>query len=242
MALTFTNLSVDPNPGSGSQLISSSITPAANQLVFVTINARNGSSNADPGDPTSVTGNGITYEKVASLLLGTRIRLCLYRGMSASPSAGAVTATFTPATMGGGMVIDQSSADVDTSGSNGAGAIVQAVTGSGSGTSGSVALAAFGAALNAAFGAFAHRAAEGTTPGAGFTELGDIVATVANTLATEYAEGDFDPSASWATSTEWAGIAVEVKAGGGGTPPPSTLAERQVLHRGVARGVARGAR
>lgn len=104
--------------------------------------------------------------------------------------------------------------DVDTSGSDGAGAIVQALnTGAGdSGTSNSVTLAAFGSANNAGYGALAHQSNEAVT--AGITnEIHDVFGnSPANGLQTEWELNQTLIDWSWATSCPNGGIAVEIKA------------------------------
>ena len=105
---------------------------------------------------------------------------------------------------------------VDTSGTNGSGAVVQSDSGNGggNGTSITLTLAAFGDATNnAAYIGVFHGSNEATTPEAGYIELGDHQTAEDNTLGAAFKIGeDLSPSESWATSAPRAGGALEIKA------------------------------
>lgn len=190
----------------------SSVTPTANALVLIYIYQRQATS---PAAPTSVTGNGLTWVKVTdvtSAALASR-RISVWRAMGASPSAGAITinlaATQTQCTW---AVLEFTG--VDTTGTNGSGAIVQSgVTPDPStGTSGLITLSAFGSTNNYAYGAFHHFANEASTQGSGFTEAYDIANSEnAGGNEVEYKANDNTVDASWTTSIDFLGIAIEVK-------------------------------
>ena len=104
-----------------------------------------------------------------------------------------------------------------TSGTNGADAVVQYNTNTGSGGTGlTVTLAAFADSNNRPVAFFAHRADEATTPEAGYTELydGNIPSPVMGYEAEWHATtADTTPSATWATSGVPAGgFALEIAA------------------------------
>ena len=143
-------------------------------------------------------------------------RLTVYRAMGASPSTGTIVITFANALNGcNWSVLDVSG--VDTTGTNGSGAIVQAVTGSNAsaGTSLSITLAAFGSASNATFGTFATDISGNITPGTGFTEIGEAsTASPVLTINSQYQlANDTTVDASFA-SARAGGIAIEIKDGG----------------------------
>jgi len=194
------------------------LNPVANKLYLAVVT--NSKTTPAIPDPVSLTGGGLTWTQVASST-HTALRLTVFRALSASPGA---AATLTASAQGGvsqtGWTIIVVELDgIDTSGVNGAGAIVQSVAGDGgSALGGSLTLAAFGDPTNnAAFAAWEHQAAEATTPEAGWTELADITRTTPSRGAeTEWRTGqDTTPTASWATSADWVGVAVEIKAAPG---------------------------
>lgn len=212
MAITLTNLTGNVSSTTASSYTTASISPGANKLILASVYSRiaTGTSN----DP-SLSGNGITWVKINSVAggLGTNRRVWIYRGLVASPSAGAVTIDF------GGQ--DQTNCiwsitevdGIDTSGTNGSGAIVQSQTNTGSATSLTITLNALASANNVAFGAISHQASQSVTPGDGFTEIDELRITSGstNTLQTEYKLNETAVSASWTLSKECGGVALELK-------------------------------
>lgn len=214
MAIGATVLDTEVDSTSGTTAACESVTPTAEALVLFCVWYRNSDANSDPGDPSSVVGGGgQTYDKVASVVHETRRRVAVYRARQASWTAGAITATFAVNVTAIMHVLEFTG--VNTSGTNGSGAIVQSVTNTGSATSLTVSLAAFGSADNVSFGFMAHSANEAHTPGTGYTELTDVAG--GNSSATEWKIGDDDPDMSWATSSACAGIGIEIKAAAGTT-------------------------
>ena len=194
----------------GLTITTNSVSPSSNALVLISIYARNQASAADPGTPT-VVGNGITYTLIDSQLFdSSRRRHYLFRGLAASPSAGTIVCTWGVNVIGQVHVVQFTG--VDTSGVNGAGAVVQSAKNSATNTTLSVTLASFGDATNnASFGAFMHATNEVTTHEGGYTELTDLGGT-ASGMQTEWKTGeDTGVSASWATSSLCSGIAAEIK-------------------------------
>ncbi len=83
-----------------------------------------------PSSPTSVSGNGLTWDLIASKTNGINTgRLDIYRTMGASPLLDSFTANFASSRAGCGIRIIQLTG-VDTSGNNGSGAIAQSNTSS----------------------------------------------------------------------------------------------------------------
>jgi hypothetical protein len=108
--------------------------------------------------------------------------------------------------------------DVDTSGTNGSGAIVQVVdTGAGdSGTSNSATLAALGSANNAGYGWLDHQANEAIAAGIA-NELHDVAGT--SPACGAQSQWEINQTLidwSWATSVANGGLAVEIKAAAAG--------------------------
>jgi hypothetical protein len=201
---------------SGASPASPSFTPTANRPVLVAI-----AIYTSGGTPTvnSVTGNGITY---AHVLSATAIddgfgpyRLHLYRGLSASPSTGSVTASLSASADQVDFAICEWSG-ADATGTNGENAIVQSATSTtNEGTTLTVTLGAFAASANATYGCMVSYDDVPITPGTGFTELDD-----ATQLQTQW-RADNDTSVTWTwdgVARDTAGIAVEIKAAGATGP------------------------
>lgn len=222
MAITHTALTSGSDATNQTSKATASISPAGNELIEVAFCVGFFSQVADPPPTPTVTGNGITYALVAKVgfwYTGADVYMgqYLFRGMAASPTTGAITIDFGSTTMDSIAWSVSSKAGVDTGGTNGSAAIVQAVTGYADGnTTKTLTLAAFGSANNATAGYFGAGGV-GTdsktwTPGTGFTEIHDT--------GTEYAyigtqwRNDNDTSVDMTASatTNIGAIAVEIKA------------------------------
>lgn len=195
---------------------SSSIAPTANRLVLCWVT----SLKTDAPSAPTLSGNGMTWVEVASVLYddfgSPKARLTLFRAMDSSPSSGVVTISFGAATQAACAWSISEFANVDTSGSNGAGAVVQADTNSANSTSVTVALAGFGDTKNRpAFGVAHQQSSNDFTPKSGFTELGEDDASGAHIMSAFKGDGvDTNPSGSVSSSTRLGIIAVEIKQGG----------------------------
>ena len=187
-----------------------SVAPAANALVTVSIDS---SEAVAPSTTPTVTGNGITYTLVNNRIQGGG-HCFVFRGMAASPTNGQITVDFGAVTKTSCTIIVDQHTGVNTSGSNGSGAVVQsAVNSAASGTSLAITLAAFGDATNnVAFGLHVHAANEVTTLGTGFAELGEGRGTPPSRCSqTEWKTGeDTSVDASWVSSVANLGIALEI--------------------------------
>lgn len=170
--LLTSNSSVSP-AGSHS---TASISPTADRLILAVVS---GVDNDLTTAPTiDLAGNGLTWVSIGRRTTGF-LSLQVFRAMGASPSSGAVTIDADVASMGYVHWDIVEFSDVDTSGTNGSGAVRNIAENGASGTNTlSVTLPAFGSASNATFGAFVGVKSTGPatfswTPGSGFTELSD---------------------------------------------------------------------
>lgn len=100
----------------------------------------------------------------------------------------------------------------DTSGTNGSGAIVQAVGNTGSTSPATVTLSAFGASGNATFGLFGGALNNAFTVGSGFTQDQQQSSAQPLRKLTEYLLGNDTSVDCTFTDMNWGGIAVELKA------------------------------
>ena len=218
MALAVTQLTSGTSTTNSTTVVTSSVTPTADALVLLAVFGR---VNNTP--PSGVTGNGLTWVMIdSSSTSALSLRnISLWRALGSSPSAGAITVTWVGTQTEKAWSVFEITG-VDTSGTNGSGAIVQSVKNGDPANSNSptLTLSAFGSANNMAVGFFHHFANEVTTPGSGFTEIHDLqLSESAAGNQTEYKLNDTTVDASWATVSDWLGIAVEVKEGSGATAP-----------------------
>jgi hypothetical protein len=189
-----------------------SVTPTANalQLLWVVQTATTVSG------PTSITGNGLTWVEVNRKAAGTSALIVLYRAMGSAPSPGTIAIAFGAgdATTGCHWSLVEYR-NVDTSGTNGSGAIVQNTANSASAnTTCTIALSAFEHSNNVHAYGVSHAASEATTPATGFQERGDVSHTLPSRgLETADAVNDNSADPSWTTSSASIWVAVEVKAG-----------------------------
>lgn len=194
-----------------SNFTTASITPSANKLILLAVEYYTDNANATI---TSVTGNGLTWVPVANTFnyLGYN-RLALFRALSASPTAGPVTINFSASNVYTVAFAINEFGNVNISGVNGSGAIVQSATNSTDGNVRlTVTLGAFSGSSNATFGAFGS--ARAVTPGSGFTELSDYTAVGWNrdsNVQTQW-RNDNDMSVDVELGYQFAnGIASEIK-------------------------------
>lgn len=209
-AITASHLVTTGTSTDASSFNTASITPTANRLVLAWIVGA--TSPTPPASPT-LTGNGLTWVAVDTIVSSTR-RLTLYRAMGSSPSAGAMTIDFGGETVGGCAWSIAEFSGIDTSGTNGSGAIVQAPTSTTSSTTTHTAtLSAFSNSRNAAAAGILHGNNETLTI-TNATLLGTRNQGGPNFgLATGFkAAALTGVIATWATTGTGIGIAVEIKA------------------------------
>ena len=223
MAITRAALTNGTSDADTTSYNTASISPGGDKLLLCAV-AQSAYDSGNNDQPT-LSGNGLTWVAIGSIVgaggWSTYSRITLFRAMGASPSSGAVTISFT--NQQDSVLWDIQEFDgVDTSGTNGSGAIVQNATNSGTAASLTVTLSAFGDSANATYGCF-ERVRDGTvqgqSPGTGFTELTDISLnfyTTYNMMLHVEWRNDNDTTVDSSTSSAWestTGIAVEIKAG-----------------------------
>jgi len=221
MAIIATHLTTDRSLTDGTEFTTASISPASNALVLLLVRGRR--SNGLGSSPT-VSGNGLTWVEIVSVgfeLVSTGwCRLSLFRAMGVSPSSGTVSINYSGGNLNCCFWSIVQFEGVDTSGTNGSGAVIQSATNAqDSGTTLTVTLSAFSDPGNATYGGFSiSKATEAINPGSGFTEFAEAQGTGTSadsgTIQSEYLLGnDTSVDASWATSAnDSGGIAVEIKA------------------------------
>lgn len=220
-APTFHSLTSGGTTTDAASYLTESFAPAANRLVLISINCYMATGSVQPPQPT-VTGNGITYDLVQAQdvdTLGTdRSTMWVFRGMNSAPTAGQITIDFGATTVGAiAWNVAQSSANVDTSGTNGSGAIVQAVGATSATTVSASPTVAFSPAMtagNSAYFASGTQTAQAQTPRSGWVEIGDVSTVAICGLETQYINAtDTGGSSTWTTAARAASILVEVKGG-----------------------------
>jgi len=214
-------------------------TPTGNRLVLAAVL---NSKAVDVTLPT-MAGNGITWVQLATVTFGTIAspdhRLTLFHGMVASPSAGVTTIDFAAAEQTACVWIISEFSGIDTSGTNGSGAVVQSATNNGDGVTNAdgltVTLAAFGSAANATFGAFALRSTGSIAEGTGFTEIAEATPTSpTQDLQTEWrVDNDTSVNAFPSATRDMGGIAIEIKAAAAGVTTEYVAPTTQQLSGGM---------
>jgi len=192
-----------------------SIAPAANALVTVAVLGHHGPTAS--ASPTLTGGGMAAWTRVATVtfddLTAARKRVSIYRALSPSPGSGPLKITFGSAQANCQWIVSQWRG-VETSGSNGANAIVQAGSARANSVSGMVVrLGAFADSRNVAYGVFGVRkTTAGVTPGAGFTEIAERASgeTPPSDLQAEWSAGDNTIDAKW-SSLRAAGLGLEIK-------------------------------
>jgi hypothetical protein len=221
VAISFNALTSGSFNSNETSFATASVSPGANRLVILSVA---GSVNVGTqAAPTSVAGAGLTFTKVAEVLLsGAFVAVSVWRAMSASPSTGAITMTWAEAqTETQWSVVEFNG--VVTTGTNGADAVVQSATNSTTAASTLTAtLAAFASAANATYAAHAvENVADATirtaTPDTGWTEIHDLGTAgsgYAISIQTQYLLGnDTTAAVTWsATTSNLGSIAIEIAA------------------------------
>ncbi len=213
--ITPSMLTVSGSTTDATSYATASVSPSANALVLLWVASQHASS---LNTVSSVTGNALTWVQVdtqASTSNTTR-RLSLYRALGASPSAGAITIDFganTQTACTWGVV---QFTNVNTSGTNGSGAVVQSaknVDGTNSATTITNTLSAFENAKNVHASGVSTGAATASTADSNFTTFGhNEVATNPITGEYEYCINRVACSPTFPASRVEI-IGVEVKAG-----------------------------
>jgi len=194
-----------------------SIAPAPNTLITVAVLEHN--STSAPPSPTLSGGGMTTWTQVASVTLDAvatpHRRLTIFRAMSAAPGSGAITITSSVALSHCQWIVSQWDG-VETSGVNGADAIVQTNSSRGDAVTGlSVPLGAFGSAQNVGYGAFGvNRNMAVVAPGTGFTEIAEQPSgeSTPGDLQAEWGTNDNTIDATWPLNLNGGALGVEIRA------------------------------
>jgi len=218
-----TSGSKDDTGGTFTTAASASVSPAANNLVFVDV-FHNASVAANAANPTGVSGAGLTFTLVDSVVdTAAGSTLSCWRALSGAPSSGAITATFANATSAAVWSISQH-AGINPGGSNGASAVgTPAHNSDGTGTVNTIAvtLGAFASAIDGVHSChawFNAGAVQTATPRAGYTEIHDLGTTysagaLADCLEIQWRpDNDTTAQATWTANGAVYAIAVELKA------------------------------
>lgn len=228
MAITATNLTSGGSATDTQSYNTASVTPGANKLILVAVTIRNYTA-ANLGT-ISLSGNGLTYVEIVSTtfssIASSQNRISLFRAMGASPSTGAITITISgTGNSACGWAVDELDG-IDTSGTNGSGAIVQSATDNTDNASSdppAITLSALVDAVNnATYASHANANLRLLTPGGSYVELVDQNTGVA-IHSMWLLPGTTTPTVTgFSSGDDAAGIGVEIKmapAGGGGGNP-----------------------
>jgi hypothetical protein len=222
MAITSANLTSGQDTDGNSTAAVSSITTHANKLALLAVTCRTNIT-VDSNTPT-ITDSNRTWTQVGNILWDTtsasRKRVTLFRCLSGSDVTGSATIDYGGQNQTNIIHAINEFDGVDTSGTNGSGAIVQAVTNkdeTATNTSFTVTLAAFGNVNNATYGAIAQDNISTTLViGSGFTQMYNVNDAANINLLTEFkASNDTTVDASQSQAAMFGGIAVEIKAAAG---------------------------
>lgn len=219
MAIAFANDGASANPdlystSNASSYANSSWTPPTSNLILCFVANSKAST---PDAVNSLTGNGITWTNIATIVNSSSVqRITLFGANGSGSSAEATTADFNSVNQTGCGLSFFHATGVDLSGGVLA-AFVQAITQAGATgqTSGSVTLGAAGNSDNRPIACFVHGATEATTERANWTEVDDgSWATPARGMQTQWRSDAFETTASatWTTSSLYCAIAAELKA------------------------------
>ena len=214
MAVAFNHLTTAKSEVDGTTFSTASISPTANALILVMVSAVRGDS-INYADPT-LAGCGLTWVAIGTVQVdvgpssmrgGT-----LFRGLG-TPSPGALTFTFGVSHESCAWSVAEATG-VDTSGTNGSGAVVQVVTAVGVGATPAVTLAAFGSADNATYAGVATGGGTISSAGTGFTLLGTTASVTPSVVGvgSQYQLANDTSVNMTIGSDDWGIIGVEVKA------------------------------
>jgi hypothetical protein len=217
--ITHSLLTAANDPANKNIYTTASIAPAPNTLVTIALLSHRVTGVISP----TVSGGGmaswtlVTSVDFDPLSLPGR-RLSIYRALSPSPGSGPITFNFSNALRNLEWIVSQWDG-VETSGVNGAGAIVQSGSNRADAVSGlSVALAPFGNPNNVAYGAFGVNSEVLTiTPGTGFLEIAEQPANEfkGGDLQAERAVDRSTIDATWTTTLRGGALGIEIKAATG---------------------------
>lgn len=214
--ITATNLTKGGS-GTSSSENTASISPGANKLILVSVQTF---LNAGVPPIPTISGCGMTWVQIDTRRSSSDDdwRITMFRGLSSSPSAGALTISFGGTNNQAQWSVDELD-NTSLSGTNGSGAIAQVASNDQAGTATgiTVTLGAFANTLNATYGAVVLSGVKAISPGSGFAEV--IESQNNGTIETEFkTENDTSVDWSWGSdSFAVVAMAIEIvkKSGGG---------------------------
>lgn len=215
MAIACTNLVQNQDGTDDADSTVASATYTAGRLYLLTLCSRADSVQPTISSISAPTGSGIVWTAVRAGVdfdaSGSRRTLFLYRGMPTATVSSGFTITWGGTQTAKTWSIDEITG-MDTSGTQGSGAIVQSVANQGgSVTSLTVTLASFSNVQNATYGAFGNAGEGVLSAGSGFTRFGNQRVAGEAGLGTEF-RADNDTSVDMSNSTmDIGGIAIEIK-------------------------------
>lgn len=240
MTVTVTHLTTASDTSNVASISTASISPTAGRLVEVTVLV----SAASPAPSVAVSGCGLTWDLVVSNNDSGQRRAFIFRAVG-SPTAGALTFTATGNTPTGWAWSVVEFAGLDTSGTNGSGAVVQTAHGRpASATSISVAFPVTLTAGTVTSAAVGVAVQESPTAGAGWAALGATnYASPATGFLSEWANpGQQNIAASWTTASTSVYVGAEYKpAAAGGVTGAGALATAAAALAGSGTLTATGA-
>lgn len=214
MAISASSIIASSSSTDATSYNTESVSPTANRLYLLGI--INFGNSPDATEPT-VTGASMTWTKVVTLQrANTTARVTIFRSLSASPGTGALTIDFGGVTQANcGWHLSEFTG-IDTSGTNGSGAIVQSGSNEAAAPNSSltVTLSAMSSTDNASYGVMREGAGNAVNEGSGFTELSEVGVEGAQTQA-EWKLNDNTVDWSYSSSAGASiGAACEIKVAG----------------------------
>lgn len=216
MAIAITNLGTSSTPdkivSSSASIVTDSWSPPTDGLIIAIVGQKR-AGGVTPSEPTSITGNGLTWVKIGSQASTSAfVRVTIYAALASGATTGQTTVNLTESQFRGFVSFFQATG-VDLSGGVAA-AFVQTV-GATADAAGSISitLAAAGSSANRPIAGFILDASDAITPRTNWTEIDEL--TDSRNLETQYRSDAFETtaSASIVSGTQyWAGIAAELKA------------------------------
>lgn len=214
MAIGITNVTSGVDADGGSASTTASVSPTSNNLLLLSVTSRTGIT-AEPNQPT-VTGLNLTWVVIGTNIYwdtdsSSRKKTTLFRALG-TVTNGTIAIDFGGQNQTNVIWSLEQVSGIDTSGTNGSGAIVQSATNKDEVTGGgtlTVTLAAFGSANNATYGTFASDSALTVTD---FTELSNNTSSFNHTAIYKLAN-DTTVVENYATqaSSKIGGIAIEIQ-------------------------------
>lgn len=216
MAITQTSLAGSSSTANATSYTTASQTPKPNKLQIAVIsNSKSGGTATEP----TLTGNSVTWVKIDTQLFGTSNakRVTIFRGLVLAPTAGTVAIDFGATAQNNCAWSFFEFGGVDTSGTNGSGAIVQSAKNAVSTvTTITVNLAAFSSTNNGTVAGFCVDNNLAITPDTGWAEILEAqVSDGADSITGESQwrnDNDTTAVATWTGNQAAGGIAVEIKA------------------------------